>query len=268
MQNAVEKSEQFQQSHAGFAASRGAGREFTGSSSYLRIKLAGEWILALALLILTAPLGFLLALLVKFTSTGPVFYAQTRLGLNGRIFRMYKFRTMVQNAESGTGPIWAAKNDCRITPVGRILRQTHLDELPQLWNVLRGEMSLIGPRPERPEIAARIARQIPEFRRRLAVRPGVTGLSQMLLPADDPSDTELNCVQRKLTHDLVYIQKFGFMMDLRISISTPCYFLSAAVQALQQKLVRCYEVTGQSMAASSDAEDQEYRDAQVSEAVR
>jgi lipopolysaccharide/colanic/teichoic acid biosynthesis glycosyltransferase len=274
MSDIVEKSEPFQQSHAGIAASRSTGRdctrgpECTRRSWYPPVKFAGEWILALILLIVTAPLSLLLAILVKCTSSGPIFYAQTRLGLNGRIFRMFKFRTMVQNAESGTGPVWAAKNDCRITPVGRILRQTHLDELPQLWNVLRGEMSLIGPRPERPEIAARIARQIPEFRRRLAVRPGVTGLSQMLLPADDPSDAALNCVQRKLAHDLVYIRKFGFMMDLRISMSTPCYFLSAAVQALQQKLVRCYEVSEESMAVPSESEDQECREALVSEAAR
>jgi len=215
---------------------------FPKKTWYLPIKLTAEWLGALILVVVTAPVGLLIAFLVKISSPGPVFYAQTRLGLNSSVFRMFKFRTMVQNAESGTGPIWASKDDCRITAVGRILRMTHLDELPQLWNVLRGEMSLIGPRPERPEMAARIARQIPDFRQRLALRPGITGLAQMLLPADDPADIQLHCVRRKLMHDVFYIRHLSFVMDLRIALGTPCYFVSVAISAIQQRLVRCYQL--------------------------
>src|SRR5438067_5752665 len=155
---------------------------------YLAMKCALEWVMALVLLVGGAPLLCLLAVLVKATSPGPAFYAQTRLGRSGRLYRIYKLRTMRQDAEAHSGPVWAAKDDARVTALGRFLRDTHLDELPQLWNVLKGDMALIGPRPERPEIAARIAARLPLFHHRLQVRPGVTGLAQMLLPADDPND--------------------------------------------------------------------------------
>jgi lipopolysaccharide/colanic/teichoic acid biosynthesis glycosyltransferase len=159
-------------------------------------------------------------------------YAQTRLGLGGRRYRIYKLRTMVHDAESATGPVWASlSGDARVTPLGRVLRSTHLDELPQLWNVLRGEMGLIGPRPERPEIAGRIERKVPGYGGRLAVRPGVTGLAQMLLPADDPSDPTLSGVARKLALDLYYVSHAGAGLDLRIAAATPCYFLAEAARA-------------------------------------
>jgi lipopolysaccharide/colanic/teichoic acid biosynthesis glycosyltransferase len=138
----------------------------------------------------------------------------------------------VHDAEASTGPVWAAlSGDSRITPLGRVLRATHLDELPQLWNVLRGEMGLIGPRPERPEIAGRIERKVPGYRGRLAVRPGVTGLAQMLLPADDPSDPTMGCVRRKLAYDLYYVRNVSPAMDLRVALATPCYFAAAAAKA-------------------------------------
>lgn len=207
------------------------------AATYLYVKFIVEWVAALVLLIAVLPLLAMLAVVVKVTSRGPAFYSQDRLGLNGRRYKILKLRSMVQDAEVGTGAVWAAKGDSRITKVGRFLRNTHLDELPQLWNVLRGEMGLIGPRPERPEIAARIGRSLPEFRLRLAVRPGVTGLAQMLLPADDPNDTELDCVRKKLAHDIYYIRKLGLSLDIRVALSTPCYFLSAAVDALRHSLV-------------------------------
>jgi lipopolysaccharide/colanic/teichoic acid biosynthesis glycosyltransferase len=222
-----------------------AHRVFPRNPGYLPVKVTAEWLLALMLVIATAPLGLFLAVLVKLTSRGPVFYAQTRLGMNSKIFRMFKFRTMVNNAESRTGPVWCATNDSRITSVGKVLRMTHLDELPQLWNVLRGEMSLIGPRPERPELAARISRQVPDFRQRLAIRPGITGLAQLLLPADNPNDTEMLCVRRKLAHDVAYIRGLGLTMDLRIALGTPCYFVAAAIGAVQHKLVQRYGVGDQ-----------------------
>src|SRR5258708_39993022 len=123
---------------------------------YVPIKAAAEWLIALMLLVLTAPLMLVLMAIVKLTSPGPIFYSQTRLGRFGRPYQMHKLRTMVHNAEAGTGPVWAHRNDARITAFGKVLRRTHFDELPQLWNIIRGEMCLIGPRPERPEIAARV----------------------------------------------------------------------------------------------------------------
>ena len=201
-------------------------------SAYLTIKFAVEWLGALLLLGASLPLLVVLALLVRWTSRGPSFYAQTRLGRGGVRYRIYKLRTMVHDAEAATGPVWAAlSGDSRITPLGRVLRATHLDELPQLWNVLRGEMGLIGPRPERPEIAGRIERKVAGYRGRLAVRPGVTGLAQILLPADDPADPTLSCVRRKLAYDLYYVRNVSPLMDLRVAVATPCYFAAAAVKA-------------------------------------
>jgi len=214
---------------------------------YSGAKFVTEWAAALVMMVVAGPIIGMLALAVKFTSAGPAFYSQTLLGRNGRQYRMIKLRTMVHDAERGTGPVWAAKGDSRITPVGRILRDTHLDELPQLWNVLCGDMALIGPRPERPEIAAKITARLPEFADRLRVRPGVTGLAQMLLPADDPNDSELTGLRKKLTHDLYYIKNLNPLMDLRIAVSTPCYFLAAAVEAIRHAMLRpCGQAAEQS----------------------
>jgi lipopolysaccharide/colanic/teichoic acid biosynthesis glycosyltransferase len=210
------------------------------SQWYPPVKAAIEWCVALVLFILSAPLVALLAITIKLTSPGPVFYAQTRLGRNGRTYRILKLRSMVQNAEAGTGAVWASKSDSRITPIGKVLRRTHLDELPQLLNVLRGEMGLIGPRPERPEIACRLARHVAGFDKRLRVRPGITGLAQMLLPADDPTDTEYRCVRAKLTHDLYYVREVSFLLDLRIAISTPCYFVAAMIDGIRVSMLGRY----------------------------
>src|SRR3954471_12705663 len=148
---------------------------------YPACKRAVEFTAALALLALTAPLLLLAALLIKLTSRGPAFYTQTRVGLGGRPFTIYKLRTMIHKAESLTGPRWSLPGDPRVTRFGQFLRLTHLDELPQLWNVLRGDMSLIGPRPERPEFVPELEQALPGYRKRLAVRPGVTGLAQVQL---------------------------------------------------------------------------------------
>ena len=207
---------------------------------YLSVKFVWEWVLALSLLLLSGPIVLMLAIVVKCTSPGPAFYSQTRLGKHGQLYRIFKLRTMGHHAEAQTGPVWAAKNDCRVTPVGKALRKTHLDELPQLWNVIRGEMSLIGPRPERPEIAMRLRPDIPGYDGRLRVRPGITGLAQMLVPADDPNDAALEGVRRKVAHDLFYVREINFLLDLRIAFSTPCYFLAAAVDAMRYGLVRSY----------------------------
>jgi lipopolysaccharide/colanic/teichoic acid biosynthesis glycosyltransferase len=205
---------------------------------YLAVKGMVEWLVALGLVVTTAPLVVVLSVMIKLNSRGPAFYAQTRLGRNGKAYRIFKLRTMVHNAEAGTGPVWAAKNDCRVTGLGRILRSTHLDELPQLLNVLRGEMGLIGPRPERPEIASRIEQDLPYYRNRLALRPGITGLAQMLAPADDPRDPKLRSVRRKLAHDLFYIREVNASLDLRIALSTACYFTASAVESLCKSFVR------------------------------
>jgi lipopolysaccharide/colanic/teichoic acid biosynthesis glycosyltransferase len=183
---------------------------------YASSKRGADLILAIAMLVLSAPLMLLAMLLVRLTSRGPAIYSQTRLGHRGRPYTIYKIRTMVQDCESRTGATWATAGDPRVTPAGRFLRRTHLDELPQLWNVLRGEMSLVGPRPERPEFAADLGRAVPCYEERLSVLPGITGLAQVQLPPD----SDLEDVRRKLACDLYYAREIGFWLDLRILLCT------------------------------------------------
>ena len=154
-------------------------------------------------------LGGAIALAIRLEDGGPVLYRQARLGRGGRVFSMLKFRSMAVGAERRTGPVWARCADARCTAVGRVLRRFHLDELPQLVNVLRGEMSLVGPRPERPELAARIERRCPAFARRLSVRPGIAGLAQARRPYDVAA-------RHKLRYDLLYIGAMGPWLDLRL----------------------------------------------------
>jgi lipopolysaccharide/colanic/teichoic acid biosynthesis glycosyltransferase len=184
----------------------------------LSAKHAVEWLLALALLVAAAPFLVLAALAVKLTSRGPAFYSQTRVGRGGQPYTIYKIRTMVHNAECSTGPRWATPQDPRVTSVGRFLRHTHLDELPQLWNVLRGDMNLVGPRPERPEFVTHLEKVIPRYHDRLQIQPGVTGLAQICLPPD----TDLDSVRRKLAYDLYYLQHMSPWLDLRLMLLTGC----------------------------------------------
>ena len=167
---------------------------------------------------LAAALPFILLtiVLVRCTSPGPAIYRQVRLGAGGRRFVMYKIRTMVANAESGCGPVWARVNDPRVTRLGRLLRAIGWDELPQLVNIVKGDMAFVGPRPERPEIVQSLAAEIPEYRRRLTVRPGVTGLAQINLSAD----TQLDDVCKKLQLDLEYIGSASPLLDARIVLAT------------------------------------------------
>jgi lipopolysaccharide/colanic/teichoic acid biosynthesis glycosyltransferase len=177
-----------------------------------------------ALLLLAAPallIIFVAALLVRLSSRGPAFYTQTRVGRHGQPFTIFKLRTMVHHCESLTGPRWSIPGDPRITRFGAFLRLTHLDELPQLLNVWRGEMSLIGPRPERPEFVRELELALPGYSNRLLVRPGVTGLAQVQLEAD----TCLDCVRRKLAYDLHYIDRLGPFIDLRILGATVLHLL-------------------------------------------
>ncbi len=185
------------------------------------VRPAVEYATVIVLFLLAIPIIATAAMLVRITSPGRAIYTQSRLGRGGREYTIYKLRTMYHNCEEASGVRWATPGDPRITPVGRILRATHIDELPQLWNILRGEMRLIGPRPERPEIVNVLATRIPGYLHRLTIPPGVTGLAQVLLPAD----TELESVRRKLTLDRVYIQNQGWWMDLRILVGTGFHVL-------------------------------------------
>lgn len=158
----------------------------------------------------------ILVVIVRLTSSGPAIFRQQRVGRNGRVFTMYKIRTMRQDAEVGTGAVWAQQGDPRITRVGRVLRKLHLDEFPQLINVLKGEMSLVGPRPERPEFTQRLAVDVPGYLERLQVHPGITGLAQINLPPD----TDLESVRRKLHLDLRYIGEANLLLDVRMFLCT------------------------------------------------
>jgi lipopolysaccharide/colanic/teichoic acid biosynthesis glycosyltransferase len=177
-------------------------------------------VLTLLLLIPAIPIMLLAMLGVRLTSRGSAIYTQTRLGQGGRPFTIYKIRTMYDRCEDESGPCWSdARGDRRVTPIGVYLRKLKIDELPQIWNVLRGEMSLVGPRPERPEIAVMLEEVIPHYGRRLMVRPGLTGLAQVQLPPD----TDLESVRRKLACDLYYIQHVSLAMDLGILLGTANY---------------------------------------------
>jgi len=171
---------------------------------------------AAILLIPALPIIGLLVLLVRLTSRGPGIYRQARVGKNGRTFMVYKIRTMRHDAEAETGAVWTKVRDPRVTPIGKVLRRLHLDELPQVFNVLRGEMSLVGPRPERPEFVHVLAAAIPGYLDRLAIPPGVTGLAQLNLPPD----SDLDSVRRKLVLDLEYVQHAGLLLDIRLFLCT------------------------------------------------
>ncbi len=203
---------------------------------YLQWKIAIEWVVALVLLIAHSPIIAFMALLAKLSSPGPAFYKQTRSGLGGRPFSMLKIRTMRNNCEAGTGAVWSGNGDPRVTRLGRFLRETHLDELPQLWNVLRGEMALIGPRPERPELVAKIEQAIPQYRQRLAVRPGMTGLAQVQRPAD----VDLEDVQQKLAYDLCYIRRLSLWLDMRIVVCTVFHLTGLTLNAFGKLFVKSY----------------------------
>ena len=166
----------------------------TRMNSYEAIKPVVDFTLAVIILMVSAPVVVVAMLLVKLSSRGPAIYTQARLGQGGKIFTIYKIRTMYLDSERHCGPTWSVPGDPRVTPVGRILRWCHVDELPQLVNILIGDMSLVGPRPERPEIAAKLEDELDSYPLRLAVRPGLTGLAQV----QQPPDTGLESVRRKL----------------------------------------------------------------------
>ncbi len=167
-------------------------------------------------LVLALPVLAVCGVIIKLSSRGPVFHVQTRVGKDGKPFRMYKLRTMYVDAESATGAVWASKHDPRVVPTCRWMRQSHIDELPQLINVIRGDMSLVGPRPERPEIMDELVRIFPEFAKRLTVRPGITGLAQVR----NGYDGSIEGTRRKLKADLEYIERRRWAMELKILAAT------------------------------------------------
>jgi lipopolysaccharide/colanic/teichoic acid biosynthesis glycosyltransferase len=191
------------------------GRQVFLENAYADLRRWVDFPLAALLLAIFSPIILLSMVLVKLTSRGPALYTQRRVGRNGQTFTIYKIRTMVRDSEPN-GPRWCVPGDPRVTAVGRFLRWSHLDELPQLVNVLRGDMSLIGPRPERPEIVRQLEQVLPDYRRRLITRPGLTGLAQVL----NPPDSDLRSVQIKLGYDLHYIGHIGLDLDLRIAMAT------------------------------------------------
>jgi lipopolysaccharide/colanic/teichoic acid biosynthesis glycosyltransferase len=183
---------------------------------YDTCKWSVDFGLSLFLFIATAPLVAVAMLAIKLTSHGPALYSQIRLGKHGLPFTIYKLRTMVHKCEILTGARWSLPGDQRITYLGKLLRKTHIDELPQLWNVLRGDMSLVGPRPERPEFVPQLEHAIAHYRGRLQMRPGITGLAQVQLPPD----TDLASVRLKLAYDLHYVRNASLWLDGRILLST------------------------------------------------
>jgi len=183
---------------------------------WLALKRFADVSASLALLIVSLPLLAAAMLLVKATSRGPAIYSQRRVGWRNREFTIYKVRTMRVDAERTGGPRWCVPGDPRVTWVGRLLRRCHVDELPQLVNVLRGEMSLVGPRPERPEFMPRIRAEVPGYDARHTVRPGITGLAQVQVAAD----TDFANVARKLVYDLYYVRHQGPRLEAKILACT------------------------------------------------
>jgi sugar transferase (PEP-CTERM system associated) len=189
---------------------------FRQPALYLAAKRALDVVAALVLLAVSFPVLVLVALAIKIESAGPVLFAQERVGHHGRTFTLFKFRSMRQDAEAQSGPVWAGENDARITPLGRVLRKCRLDELPQIWNVLRGEMSFVGPRPERPYFVSLLRDQIPFYDLRHYVRPGITGWAQVSYPYG----ASVEDAYQKLQYDLYYAKHASLGFDVAILLKT------------------------------------------------
>ena len=164
-------------------------------------------------LIISIPFIFIFGIIIKLTSKGPIFFKQERVGYMGKTFDVIKLRSMRNDAEAKTGAVWAQKNDPRVTAVGRFMRKTRIDELPQFWNVLKGDMSMIGPRPERPELTEKFYKQWPEFPQRLRIIPGITGYAQVNGGYDISPG-------KKCHLDNYYINNYSFLLDIKIALET------------------------------------------------
>lgn len=189
---------------------------FSKGRALLAVKRLFDLASAIIGLILAAPIMAVVALLTKLTSPGPALYHQERVGLNGATFIVHKFRTMRLDAEAATGPVWSTADDPRITRLGNFLRRTRFDELPQLWNVLRGEMSLVGPRPERPSFVSQLTASIPFYGQRHVVKPGVTGWAQVRYTYGASVEDAI----QKLQYDLYYIKNMSIALDLMVVLET------------------------------------------------
>ncbi|WP_193369751.1 TIGR03013 family XrtA/PEP-CTERM system glycosyltransferase [Pelagibius marinus] len=189
---------------------------FSGGSVQRSVKRILDVLLSVALLIVTLPLAGATALAIRVESPGPVFYRQTRVGLNNKLFEIIKFRSMAVDAEPDGNAVWAAQNDPRITDVGRLIRKFRIDELPQIINVIKGEMSFVGPRPERPEFVAQLEQHIRYYRERHRVKPGITGWAQLHYIYSDSVEGGL----AKLQYDLYYLRNYSLLLDLFIVIQT------------------------------------------------
>lgn len=181
-----------------------------------KVKRTLDILFSLLVLIITFPVTFVTAILIKVESKGDIIFKQKRTGQNGKDFNVYKFRSMVQDAEIKSGPVWSTKDDPRITKIGKFIRKVRIDEIPQMFNILKGEMSLVGPRPERPFFVDKLAKEIPLYRRRLKVRPGVTGWAQVKHKYDE----SIEDVHTKLRYDLFYIENMSLRMDFKILFRT------------------------------------------------
>jgi sugar transferase (PEP-CTERM system associated) len=192
---------------------------FTGRGRQVRLaaltRSAVHWLVAFVGLFLSLPIVAVTAILIKLDSRGPVFYKQERVGKNGRLFVLAKFRSMGVDAET-TGPVWASKDDDRTTRVGRIIRKVRIDEIPQFWNILRGEMSFVGPRPERPHFVAQLAQEIPYYEQRHLIAPGLTGWAQIKYPYG----ASIEDARQKLQYDLFYIKNHSLILDAIVLFET------------------------------------------------
>jgi exopolysaccharide biosynthesis polyprenyl glycosylphosphotransferase len=194
------------------------------SKTALTIKRSFDLAASSIFLVFVSPLMLCLFIIIPLTSKGPVIFKQERVGLNGRSFRIYKFRSMVQDAEKVTGPVLATEKDPRITPFGRFMRAVRVDELPQLFNVLKGDMSLVGPRPERDYFIKQFKQKYPDYTYRLTVKPGITGLAQVM-------GNYGTTVEDKLRYDLLYIRNLSLLLDIKILMQT----IRVVVQRKQAK---------------------------------
>ena len=180
------------------------------------LKRSLDILLSLIAMVLLLPIFLFLCVFVYFSSQGSIFYRQIRVGKEGMHYQIYKFRSMYKDSEKDTGPIWASLDDERITPIGRFMRKFHLDEIPQFINVLIGDMSIVGPRPERPEIIEKIMKEIPDYLSRTKIKPGITGWAQL----HGTYDNNIQDVNMKLENDCYYIENFSLLFDIKILFLT------------------------------------------------